>query len=250
MRVGNCVRTGAVLSLLLPMAALAQDERKLLSPDHQLDFRLFVATQEERSIIRVAYQVYYRGQTLIQTSFLAVDIWSQEPLLGESTGLIASHYDSHVKYNSLSASYMQNGSLGRLLNVEIRAYNDGIAFRYTIPNSTPLRELLIADEATEFALVGPVDLPATLPFIAKQNISGPSGPTWIEITEIPITNFPPMHLVHFEDNILLTRLARGAKNPDIAYTGTTPLTWPWRVIGVGPTRESLAHSAILSDLGK
>jgi len=38
---------------------------------------------------------------------------------------------------------MQNGSLGRRINVEVRAADDGIAFRYVIPRSTPLEELLI-----------------------------------------------------------------------------------------------------------
>ncbi len=243
MQLRNCVLAGAFLSFLLPLAAFAQDERRVSSPDKQVEFRIFVAPQEERSIIRIAYQVFYRARPLIQTSFLALDIWSQEPLLGESTGLVDSHTDSHPTYNSLTASYMQNGSLGRLLNIEARAYNDGVAFRYVIPRSTPLRELLIADEATEFALPRFVDPPPALPFIAEQ-----PGPVWIEITEIPLPNFPPMHLVPFDGNILLSRLTRRVSNPDIAFEGSTPLTYPWRIIAVAATRTNLINSPILSSL--
>jgi alpha-glucosidase len=245
MLLGDCVRLGAVLSLLLPAAAVAQDERRVSSPNHQLEFRIFVAPQEENAILRIAYQIFSYQTAVIQTSFLALDIWSQEPMLGESTGLIASHTETHANYNSLVTNFMQNGSLGRLLTLEARAYDDGIAFRWVIPNSTPLRELLIADEAVEFALPEHVAPPPTLPLIIQQ-----LGVGWVEINEVPVAKFPAMHLVNFEDNILLTRLARPSFKPEIVYTGTTPLTGPWRVVIVAPTREILGRSTILNDLSK
>jgi alpha-glucosidase len=239
------LRFAAVLSLLLPFAATAQDERLVTSPGKQIEFRIFVAPQEENSIIRVAYQVWYYQMPVVQTSFLALDIWSQEPMLGESTGLIGSRTESHEKYNSLTANFMQNGSLGRLLTIEARAYDDGVAFRWIIPNSTPLRELLIADEATEFALTDHAELPPDLPLITQE-----PGQCWLEITEIPLRGFPAMHLEHFQDNILLSRLARPKTKPEIVYYGTTPLTGPWRVIAVGPQRGSLANATILGDLSR
>jgi alpha-glucosidase len=245
MRFRTCVLLGAVLGFLVPLGLLAQDERRVSSPDGQMEFRIFVAEQQDRSIIRIAYQVWYGGKALIRTSFLALDIWSQEPMLGEATGLISSHSESRGSYNSLTANYMQNGSLGRLLTVEVRAFNDGVAFRYVIPASTPLRELQIADEATEFALPQPVDPPATLPFVFEQ----PAG-RWVEITEVPLPNFPRMHLILDDENILLTRLALSKSNPGIVYEGTTPLTCPWRVVIVGHTRESLSRSAIPGDLSR
>ena len=245
MSLGNCVRMGAVLGLLLPVAAVAQDERRVSSPNHQLEYRIFVAPQKQNDILRIAYQIYSYQTAVIQTSFLALDIWSQEPMLGESTGLIASHTESHGNYNSLFANFMQNGSLGRLLTIEARAYDDGIGFRWVIPNSTPLRELLIADEAVEFALPEHVNPPPTLPLIVQQ-----LGVGWVEIDEVPVPHFPTMHLVSFEDDILLTRLARPTVKPEIAYAGATPLTGPWRVVIVAPTREILGRSTILNDLSK
>jgi alpha-glucosidase len=245
MRSPNCVRTSAFLAVLVPFAAFAQDERRVLSPDRQLDFRLFLAPQEDRAITRIAYQVFYRGQPLVRASFLGLDIWSQEPLLGEATGLITSHAESHANYNALTANYMQNGSLGRLLNIEVRVYNEGIAFRYVIPGSTPLRELLIADEATEFVLPLPIDPPPTLPLILQQTV-----PAWIEISEIPTPNFPAMHLIRSEGNTLLSRLSRQASNPAVVFEGTTPLTCPWRVIVTGSARESLSHSTLFEELSR
>ncbi len=188
---------------------------------------------------------YYYQTAVIQTSFLALDIWSQEPMLGEATGLIGSEKQQRPKYNSLTTRFMQNGSLGRLLNIEARAYDDGVAFRWIIPNSTPLRELLIADEAVEFALPVHVDPPPDLPLIAQV-----LGQGWVEIGEVPARGFPVMHLAPFQDNILHTRLAKPPVEHEIAYTGATPLTGPWRVVMVGPTRGTLAQAKVLEELTK
>ena len=49
-------------------------------------------------------------------------------------------------YGRLVAEYMQNGSLGRRINIEVRAADDGVAFRYVIPQTTPLVKMLIEDE--------------------------------------------------------------------------------------------------------
>jgi len=188
--------------VLLGTVAFAQDERRITSPNGQIEFRLFISTQPESSLSRIAYQVFSTGKPLINTSFLGLEIQDQEPLLGENVGLTSSTSATSPKYNTLIAKYMQNGSLGRLINVEARAYNEGVAFRYVIPQSTPLIEILIAEEDTEFRTVNP-DL--------------------VTITESDLKDYPPMHL----DKTSVTRLAR-------PYSGATPLTCPWRIISIRP----------------
>jgi len=187
--------------VLLTCAAFAQDERRVTSPNGQLEFRLFIATQANSNLSRIAYEVFYRGKPLVDTSFLGLEIEDQEPLLGENVGLTSSTSSTSPKYNSLIAKYMQNGSLGRLINVEVRAYDESVAFRYVIPQSTPLIEILIAQEDTEFRL---------------------ANPSLVTITESDPKTYPPMQV----DKITkLTRLAR-------PYRGTTPLTCPWRIISI------------------
>ena len=188
---------------LLTCAAFAQDERRVTSPNGQLEFRLFIATQGNSNLSRIAYEVFFKGKPLVNTSFLGLDIVDQEPLLGENVGLTTSTSATSVEYNSLTAKYMQNGSLGRLINIEVRAYNDGVAFRYVIPPSTPLMEILIAEEATEFRL---------------------SNPDLVTVTESDPKTYPPMHV---DRSTMLTRLAH-------PYKGTTPVTSPWRIISIRP----------------
>jgi hypothetical protein len=196
------VRRISVLAFVLfASLAFAQDERRVTSPNGQVEFRLFIATQGNSNLSRIAYEVFLKGKPLVNTSFLGLDIVDQEPLLGENVGLTSSTSATSAKYNSLTAKYMQNGSLGRLINIEARAYNDGVAFRYVIPQSTPLLEILIAEEATEFR---------------------PSNPDLVSITESRSETYPPMHL----DQTML-RLAH-------PYKGTTPITGPWRIISIRP----------------
>jgi hypothetical protein len=203
------VTLATLLCLALAQRALAQDERRVTSPNGQLEFRLFIATQGNSNLSRIAYEVFLKGKPLITTSFLGLDIVDQEPLLGENVGLTSSSSTTSAKYNSLVAKYMQNGSLGRLINIEARAYNDGVAFRYVIPQSTPLLEILIAEEATEFR---------------------PANPDRVTITESDPKGYPPMRV---DKTTMQIRLAR-------PYKGTTPLTCPWRIISIRP--------AVLKDL--
>jgi hypothetical protein len=203
---------------LLACAAAAQDERRVASPNGQVEFRIYVATQENSNLSRLAYEVYVRGQRLIATSYLGLDIVNQEPLLGENVGLTS----FRAGKNSFIARYMQNGSLGRMIEVEARAFDDGVAFRYVIPPSTPLMELLIAEEATEFRF--------TEEGRAK-------------VGESKVDGFPSMHLIRTEPHTLMTRLDR-------RFEGKAPLTCPWRVIAIGADPQKALDLLLLSLPGR
>jgi alpha-glucosidase len=246
----------------MPLALKAQDERRVVSPNGAFEFRIFVGQPKDALWPRVGYQVFLRGKLLIATSWMGLDIRDQEPLLGENPGFITSEAASSDAssndkslYNSLVAHYMQNGSLGRRLDVEIRAYDDGVAFRYSMPKSTPLEEILIRDEATEFNFAQPIALnhldaksDFDLPLFLEQ-----SGIGWVAITaaapEISSAKYPRTYLVRSGDG-LLTNLARSAKDPTVAFVGTTPLIWQWRVVMAGPDKQRLMDSTTLSNLNR
>jgi alpha-glucosidase len=239
--------------LLTPWALKAQDERRVISPNGQFEFRIFVGQPQGALWPRIGYQVFFHGKPLIATSWMGLDIRDQEPYLGENPGFISSETASNggSHYNSLVAHYMQNGSLGRRLDVEIRAYDDGVAFRYILPRSTPLEEILIRDEATEFNFAqtgGLSHLDAKpdfdLPFVLEE-----PGIGWVAITTAgpEISKYPRTYLIRSADG-LLTNLARSTKEPSVAFTGTTPLVWPWRAVLAGPDRERLIKSDTLSNL--
>ena len=244
------MRALLVALLLLPVALTAQDERRITSPNGQIEFRLFIAQPDDGGFPQLAYQVTFRGKLALDTSFMGLDIYNQEPLLGQNLGLMKSSAKNSGSYNSLLAEYMQNGSLGRRMDVEVRVYNDGVAFRYLIPKSTPLDEILVHDEGTGFAFVHADALARTevnatfdLPFVASQPEAG-----WIAITDMGEAKYPRMHLVHAGGTDLISRLARNPHNPNVAFEGTTPLSWPWRLIIFGFDKEHLSQAEVYRDL--
>ena len=244
-----------VALLLAPWALKAQDERRVISPNGLFEFRIFVGQPQGALWGRVGYQVLFRGKLLIATSWMGLDIRDQEPYLGENPGFISSEPSSNASghYNSLIAHYMQNGSLGRRLDVEIRAYDDGVAFRYILPRSTPLEEILIRDEATEFnfAQAGALSHLDVKPDYDLPLVVEEPGFGWVGIAAAGSTSssgeYPRTYLIRSADG-LLTNLARSTKEPSVAFAGATPLVWPWRVVLAGPDREHLMKSDALRDL--
>lgn len=236
------------LVCLLPLlagAAHAQDDRKVVSPGGQLEFRLFTTLPAGAQLNSLAYQVRLHGKLLIDTSCMGLDIHFQEPLLGENVGLSASKPLPRDGYNGLFADYIQNSTTGRRIDLEVRVYNDGVAFRYILPKQFPLLDLLIEDEVTEFHFAYPAERPArdTVPY-AEQTPEG----VWVGIFESRPAGFPPLSLVRNEANILTTHLPDKAGDPGVAYVGVTPWTGPWRIVAFASSRKALANAEALRAL--
>jgi Glycosyl-hydrolase 97 N-terminal len=218
------VRLLLALAFILPVAP-AQDLRRITSPSGQIEFRLFISQPEDGALFRLGYQVSYRGKLLLDTSYLGLEIQNQEPVLGENVGLTASRSSDGGPYHSLVAEYMQNGSIGRRITIEVRVWDDRVAFRYVIPRSTALQEILIDNETTEFHFAQSFDAPksrAALPFVTQQ-----PGIGRVTIAESGAPDYPRSELEPGR-TILVTRLTR-------PFEGTTPLTCPWRTILIEPT---------------
>jgi len=240
------------LVCLLPLlagVAHAQDVQRIVSPGGQLEFRLFTAMPQGAGLNTLAYQVWLRGKPLIDTSYLGWNIHFQEPLLGENVGLSSATALHGAGYNGLFADYLQNSSTGRRIQLEVRVWNDGVAFRYLLPKQWPLLDLLIEDEATEFRFArdSAVERPALapLPYIEKAEDVG-----WVGIFESGMAGFPPMSLVRTGAHTMISHLPDKPGDPGVAFVGVTPWTSPWRTIVVGPDHEKLAQSEAVRELEK
>jgi alpha-glucosidase len=278
-----------LLALAAAGCALAQssDLLTLASPNGQIQFQLFLTRQPDPSeaYTRLAYQVSFKGKKLIDTSFLGLDI-DDQPILGVNVGLETSKTDTvdqtytvpagktktiRDHYNSLVAQYLQNGTLGRRITVEVRAYDDGIAFRYVVPWSNPLVDMRIVDELTEFDFaqdsetfplilrdfqtpyedqynrvtlsgIHPDSLIA-LPFLVEQ-----PGVGWAAVTEANIDNYSGMYLKHEDGRIMISTLAPRVDDPVLAVHTSAPMTCPWRVLLIGSEPGRLIESNIVGSL--
>jgi alpha-glucosidase len=250
--------------LCLP-PAFAQDLRSITSPNGQIEFRAFQAVPAPGQWDRLAYQVLYKGKPVIDTSFIGFEIRDQNPL-GEKLGLIGEKTSNGARYHSLSLEYLQNGTTGRRFNLEARAFDNGVAFRYIIPNSSPLSEIFIQNEDTEFRFpedmetfpsllpdfgapakptvakklsqLSPDDIIAT-PFVAEE-----AGGVWISISEAADGGYPRLYLNPEGDLTLETTLPPLPKDPKLALDTTTPLVCPWRMIAIGTSREAVSGAQL------
>jgi alpha-glucosidase len=255
--------------VLFTSVAPAQDLRSVASPNGQIELRVFIAARAPGEPDGLAYQVLYKGKLLLDTSFLGFEIREQPPL-GEKLGLMTSSTVAGSGYRSLTAEYMQNGTTGRRINLDVRAYDEGIAFRYVIPRSSLVEEIFIQNENTEFRFAADPDafpallsgfdaspkLPSriklsqipsesliALPFIAEQPDLG-----WVSISQVGVAGYPRLFLNHTEGTTLTAALPPLPNDPKLALDTTTPLICPWRVILIGSSRASVANSEIVAGL--
>jgi alpha-glucosidase len=278
----------ALVWLAVAAAAFAEtDSVQVASPDGQLVMRLFIVTPPDSRLVRLAYQVAFHQKLLMDTSLLGIAIHDQEPILGENVGLVTSKEESvdetytvpsdkgdkrrvRNHYHALIAQYIQNGSLGRRVTIEARAYDDGVAFRYYIPRTSTVEDLRIEEELTDFRFAQDSDAYSSvlsgyesdqsgysrvklsgiqrtslmgLPFLVDQ-----PGVGWVAITEAQLDNYPGMYVFHPEGTTIRTTIAPRLDDASIAMHGTTPAETPWRVLMVASEPHKLLDSDIVRNL--
>jgi len=109
--------------------------------------------------------------------------------------------------------------------------------------SMPMSDLYVSEETTEFAIGAPLPPVPSLPLRTER-----PGVGWMEIDEIPLKGFPQMNLARVTDTVLVSRLSRELGNQRYVLAGKTPLTGPWRIVGVSTTRDSVTTQGVRSDL--
>ncbi|RAJ76596.1 alpha-glucosidase [Chitinophaga dinghuensis] len=142
-------------SLFTSIETIGQSAASLSSPDGKVIFRLAVTD----SVIH--YDVAYQQQPTITTSVLGVEGWQRglklqsvrkvakdewwKPVYGERNR-IRDHYQA------LIFTFIKGGAPHATMQIEARAYNEGIAIRYTFPTSSSNKTMAVSQDLTEFSL--------------------------------------------------------------------------------------------------
>jgi alpha-glucosidase len=283
---------GVLLSLgIAAFAAQEPDEAlSVSSPDGRIELQLLVA---ERTVERgapprpqLAYRVSFRDRVIMETSFLGLELQGQRTL-GENVTLVSSEAGSTDErytvpvgksreardhHNWLVADYREEGFVPRRLRVEVRAFDDGVAFRYVLPETPTPTVVRITGEATRFKLgrdseswplilrsfrtsyedhyskqtlsgIHPEDVIA-VPFLVEQ-----PGVGWVAITEAHLEDWAGLYLSHADERTTMqARLPPRADDPEVAVTGTTPMESPWRVLMIADEPGRLIESNIILGL--
>ena len=114
------------------------------------------------------YTVRFKGQPIIDTSFVSFDLRDAPPL-GTGWEVLRTAVRTFDEtwqpvwgevreirnyYNELRVELQEKEALQRRMNLVFRVYDDGLGFRYEFPEQPNLQEVVIMDENTEFKLTG------------------------------------------------------------------------------------------------
>lgn len=166
----------------------------------------------------------------------------------------------------------------RRFEIVLRAYDDGVAFQYVLPEQPSVEEFALLEELTAWRLPGEATA-YVLPLAGHQTSyeayyekvalkAMPSGqlyglpmlvhhagadgkPVWLALTEANLTDYAGMYLtaVAEEAGILRTQLSPLPDRTDEAkVVGETPHASPWRVLMIGDEVGTLLESQIVFHL--
>ena len=163
----------------------------------------------------------------------------------------------------------------RQIGLVFRVFNDGVAFRYTVPEQAALNEFIITSELSHFTFKG--DPKAYyLAFDKYQNshegsyqmnrLSEIAGDAtlidlpvlleieedmWVGITEASLVDYAGMYLKKLNDSYTLqSDLTPSIDDPLIKVTGSTPHSSPWRVVMIADSPGKLIESNIVLNLNE
>lgn len=266
-----------LLFFFVQIMMYAQKEWSAFSPDHSLAIKL------SNNNGTLSYQVLAGHEVLIRPSSLGIETSSNNFLSNLSfvkttskkidkqyTLTIGKRKENHATANETSVVFKNENKT--LLQIDLRAYNDGVAFRYQFPGKG--KNITVTNEATEFAVPTngkawfepyspPYENVYTNGIAIGTNAKDSSGwafPAlfqtnnhWLLITESNLhKNYFSSHLQQNCENGLY-KLAlpgqREAKGTGTASaTGSTPFATPWRTIICGKKLGTIVESNLVYHL--
>lgn len=225
---------------------------------------------------RLGYSVSRGGSVLVGWSALGlrltdgsvlggdVEVTGARVTAGDGTWRPLWGADSRVRdhYRELTVRLRQAG--GRVFNVIARAYDDGVAFRYQVPEQAGLRSLEIVDEATEFALAGnPTAWWTRRDFDTDENTWQSSPYSAMGASNTPVTfryedgTYLSIHEADLDDYAAMTvapdlgRLRVGlvpTPGRAAAVITRTGRATPWRVLTIAGNAGGLIESHLVENL--
>ncbi|SDH99101.1 glycoside hydrolase family 97 catalytic domain-containing protein [Alteribacillus bidgolensis] len=231
------------------------------------------------------YQLSFGGSSLIEPSSLGFDFKEQAPMNSnfEVTDTSIENYNEHWEpkwgdkrkiknhYKQLTVYLQEKDDPNRKMNVEFRAFDDGVGFRYVLPEQENLDEnLQITSENTEFNFSNNNDswwIPndwdsyeynyTNSPLSEVEEVSTPftmETPEGIHMSvhEAALVDYSGMALkaVEGEDHAFESHLAPWPDSDVKVKKDELPIETPWRTIQVGDNAGDLVESDMIMNLNE
>ncbi len=270
----------AILVSLIAAPAMAQDARPSVtasSPDGSLV--LTISTDNDS---RANWALTRRGKPLIAPSNLGFllsdglnmvrgftldgsergsgdDIWEQP--WGERR-YVRDHY------NELTVRFRQSAVQGgRLMNLRFRLFDDGIGFRYELPEQPAFKSMRIAEELTEFRIVPkgtawwitggdwnryeqvyqqtPIDGVATAHTPITMRLE---DGTHLAFHEAALVDYSGMWFKRIEGQMFRSMLSPSSRGPKVVRD--LPFNTPWRTIRIGDNAAGIVENDLELNLNE
>ena len=268
-------RGGALfLAALAVTVAPLESQVRVASPDGRNQVSIEVREG------RLNYSVSRDGRPLILPSLLGFDFRGAAPLrdglrIAETSGASQDEWWTqpwgevarvHDHHNELTVAVEETAAPRRLFVLRVRVFDDGVGFRYEVPNQPGLREFEITDELTEFSLADNARawwipsnwarkdrsemLYSSSPVSLLDSVQTPltiqtqDGRTFMVIHEANLVGYARMFLrgTRTESRLLAAALAPMADG--IKVRGRTPFVTPWRTIQLADKATELSPSLL------
>ena len=264
--------TAISLSISTPAAAEVVvdspdgDIRVSVSLNHAGQARYEVAFRDKPVIMRSRLGLRFRDHVALEdalriatTSTASADSTWEQPW-GERRLI-------RDRYNALTVEFESTDGPSRKYWLEVRAHDDGIGFRYVVPEQPYLRDVAIVDELTEFRLERTATAwwipgrawnryeylyrktPVTDMALAHTPATFRlTGGTHVSIHEAALVDFPAFVLEQRRPGVLRTNLT--PLSSGLRALKQTPFTTPWRTIQISSDAVGLLNSDLILNLNE
>ena len=274
------MKTVCILLLAVCCAASANARRpvRVSSPDGSIRFEAAV----QGGVFR--YSVSFNNGVLVEPSALGfrfadglfeAHLQLYEVAYKDTTEtyklIVGKAGQVHIQYREALMKLRETGASGRKLNIRMRMFNDGLAFRYEFPEQRS-PSLTILDEMTRFQLHGDPAVQALLlpnyttsheghyshlPFhaVAEDTLLDMpalfhfSSGVYMAVTEAALLDYAGMYLSR-KGNQLVSRLSPLPHQTGVKVQARYPHRSPWRVMLISDRVGALIESNIITSLNE
>ena len=266
--------------LLLAVNSFAKKVITITSPDAKIKF--WLSTDKDGLYYRVAY----KGILMVDISRLNISFKeggafnhdlvivpaNPERLTEDYELIIGKASKVHSECNRVIIPVTEQTGAKRNLDIEVRVFNDGVAFRYVLPQQHQWTSVNITDEIDSF---NPTQNPVITALLRMNYTTSHEGlytkvslnqlkadtlmdmPVLLEypnglymaITEAALQDYAGMYLMK-HNNVLESRLSPLPNQPDIKVKATLPHNSPWRVMMISDKPGAFLESNILTNLNE
>lgn len=265
----------------LPVLMQANDFA-VLSPDRQI-----AVTISSGKLL--TWKAECKGRAIVETSPLGFEFADEDALTGNFE--VKQHHSEAVdeiwepvvrskharianRYNELRLSLKEKEGAMREMELIVRVYDDGLAFRYRLPRTGKVGDRLITKELTTFAIPGNPKawvveygkyassneaefFERPLSYVNEKSIAGMpflmeyGNHCWVAVTEAQIDNYAAFYIgTNGMPNHLTTKLVPYFGEPEsgIKVRCADEVLTPWRVVMIGDSPGDLIESEIIQNL--